>query len=235
MGTKKIEPSTRYAVYLALFYNVVGMIPFLLPSTVKDLWPGIKTENCPRRGPCTEAIEFTTAVIFMQVIVGVALMYACLVAIPGKNGLLAGLSIFICTMAKHLVVDGLTPPPPVMVMTAATLAAVVAAPGEWGKRAFVAFCLINAFTFVTNPLMVMQDTWPEITAGSEAAKVGTFELEVVALYALMSAIVAATPNRALGLAYSWQVVLPVLGKHVILDKSGPPAPMSASILDPTPT
>merc|ERR1711865_357268 len=32
-----------------------------------------------------------------------------------------------------------------------------------------------------------------------------------------------TPNRALGLAYSWTAVLPVLGKHVILDKSGPPA------------
>lgn len=155
-------------------------------------------------------------------------MFACLVAIQDrKNGLLAGLTCFICTMGKHIMVDGLIPPPPVMVMTAITLLAVVAAPGEWGKRAFVGFCLINAFTFITQPLMVLQDTFPSITAGSEAEKHGIWFLEVIALYSIMAAIFAATPDRDLGLAYSWQVVLPVLGKHVILDKSGPPAFMIA--------
>lgn len=211
--------TTTYAVYISLFYNTVGVLPFLMADTVKELVPGIKTEDCPRRNRCTEHVDFTSAKIYLQVIVGVAVMYACLVGIDNrKNGLLAGLGCFICTMAKHIVVDGLIPPPPVMVMTAATLVAVVAAPGEWGKRAFVSFCLINAFTFITQPLMVLQDTFPSITAGSDASRNGTWFFEVIALYVVMAAIFAATPDRALGLAYSWTAVLPVLGKHVLLDK-----------------
>jgi len=216
--------STKYAVYISLFYNVVGMLPFLMPDTIKDLIPGIKTEDCPRRNKCVEHVDFTSAKIYLQVIVGVAVMYACLIGIDNrKNGLLAALGCFIFTMGKHIVVDGLIPPPPVMVMTAITLAAVAVAPGEWGKRVFVGFNLINAFTFITQPLMVLNDTFPSIVAGSDALRNGTWFLEVIALYSVMSAIFAATPNRALGLAYSWTAVLPVLGKHVILDKSGPPA------------
>merc|ERR1711865_203231 len=116
--------STKYAVYISLFYNVVGMLPFLMPDTIKDLIPGIKTEDCPRRNKCVEHVDFTSAKIYLQVIVGVAVMYACLIGIDNrKNGLLAALGCFIFTMGKHIVVDGLIPPPPVMVMTAITLAA----------------------------------------------------------------------------------------------------------------
>jgi len=217
-------PETKYAVYISLFYNVVGMLPFLMPDTVKDLIPGIKEQECPRRNKCVETVDFTSAKIYLQVIVGVAVMYACLIGIDNrKNGLLAGLGCFIFTMGKHIVVDGLIPPPPVMVMTAVTLTAVAFGPGEWGKRVFVGFTLINAFTFITQPLMVLNDTFPSIVAGSDAERNGIWFLEVIALYNVMAAIFAATPNRALGLAYSWTAVLPVLGKHVILDKSGPPA------------
>lgn len=225
-STRPIETmaATRYAVYISLFYNVVGMLPFLMSDTVKDLIPGIKTEDCPRRNQCKEHVEFTSAKIYLQVIVGVAVMFACLIGIDDrKNGLLAALGCFICTMAKHIIVDDLIPPPPVMAMTAITLAAVAFGPGEWGKRVFVGFNLINAFTFITQPLMVVNDTFPTIVAGSDALKNCTWFLEVIALYSVMAAIYAATPNRALGLAYSYMAIFPVLGKHVILDKAGPPA------------
>ena len=154
-----------------------------------------------------------------------ALLYACTLAIPGKNGLLAAMGCMVCTMGKHILVDGLIPPPPVMVMTAGVIVALLAAPGEWGKRVFVGYCLLNAFTFTTQPLMVLTDTFPEITAGSPAYDVGAFAIEVITLYMVMAAVSAATPDEALAVAFSTQVGLPVLAKHVLINKSGPPGPM----------
>ena len=48
-------------------------------------------------------------------------------------------------------------------------------------------------TFTTNPLMVLQDTFPGITEDSEAFKVGSFCFEVIALYLVMTAAVVMTP------------------------------------------
>ena len=141
------------------------------------------------------------------------------------SGLLGAIGVFALTQIKHITVDGLIPPPPVMIMTAITLLAILLAPGEWGKRVFVFYCCFNALVFSTNPLMVLQDTYPTLTEGSEAFKVGKFLLEVIALYLVMSAIVAATPNRKLGFAYAWTAELSILAKHVIINKSGPPPPL----------
>ena len=56
------------ATYLSLAYNVLGMLPFALFSAdmVKELYPDIKAEICPRRGPCTETLEFTVCKIYLQ-------------------------------------------------------------------------------------------------------------------------------------------------------------------------
>lgn len=105
-------------------------------SQVKATWPHIKTEICPRRGPCEETIEFTVGKVYCQVIFGVGMLYAALLYLPGKNGRLAAMGCMILTMSKHIIIDGLIPPPPVMVMTAGVVVANLAAPGEWGKRAF---------------------------------------------------------------------------------------------------
>lgn len=214
-----------WATIVSVAYNTLGIFPFLIPSMIPEVFPGIKTEECPRRGPCTNTLEFDVAIVFMQVIVGAALMLVSITLMPGKNGLLGAIGIFALTQIKHIVVDGLIPPPPVMVMTAGTLLAILLAPGEWGKRTFVGYCLINSLTFATQPLMVLTDTYPQMTADSEAFKVGAFLLEVITLYMLMAAIVAATPNRKLGTAYAWTVDLAVLAKHVIINKSGPPPPL----------
>ena len=64
------------------------------------------------------------------------MLYAALLYLPGKNGRLAAMGCMILTMLKHIIIDGLIPPPPVMAMTAGVVVANLAAPGEWGKRAF---------------------------------------------------------------------------------------------------
>jgi hypothetical protein len=217
--------STSYATIASVVYNTVFMVPFLIPSMIPEVFPGMKTEECSRRGVCAETPEFTCAKIYMQVIVAAALMFVSASAVGGKKGLLGAIGTFAAVQAKHITVDGLIPPAPVMVMTAGVLAAILFAPGEWGKRALVGYCCLNAFTFVTNPLMVVQDTWPSITEGSEAAKVSCFLLEVIALYMVMVATVVATPNRKLGMAYAWTFDLAILLKHVVIDKSGPPPPL----------
>lgn len=82
-----------------------------------------------------------------------AMLYTSVLLLPGKKGMLAAMGCLVLTMTKHITVDGLLPPPPVMAMTAGTIAAIVWSPGEWGKRAFVGFCLVNALTFLGNPLV----------------------------------------------------------------------------------
>lgn len=216
---------TSYATIASQVYNTLGIFPFLMPSMIPEVFPLMKTQDCPRRGPCTNTLEFDVAIIYMQVIVGTAMMFVSLTAMPGKNGLLGAMGVFALTQIKHITVDGLFPPPPVMVMTAGVILAILLAPGEWGKRVYVGFCCFNALVFSTQPLMVLQDTYPMITESSEAFKAGKFLLEVIALYLVMCAIVAATPNRKLGFAYAWTAGLSILGKHVIINKSGPPPPL----------
>ena len=60
---------------------------------------------------------------------------------------------------------------------------------------------------------------------SDAYKVGAFCFEVIALYTFMVGIIAATADKALGIALALQLGAVLCLKHVILDKSGPPPPM----------
>ena len=121
-----------WATIASTFYNTVGILPFLIPSMIPEVFPDMKTEECPRRGTCTNTLEFDVAIIMMQVIVCAALMFVSITLMPGKNGLLGAIAIITLTQIKHIVVDGLMPPPPVMVMTVGTILAILLAPGEWG-------------------------------------------------------------------------------------------------------
>ena len=153
-----------------------------------------------------------------------ALLYSCQLIFSGKQARLASMGCMVATMTKHITVDGLIPPPPVMAMTALVIVAQFA-PGAWGKRVFVFFCFFNAFTFVTQPLMVLQDSFPDVVAGSKEAALGAFCFEVISLYLVMAGLVALIPMKAYGLALSCQAGLALIAKHVILNKSGPPPPM----------
>jgi len=216
---------------LALLYNVVGMLPFGLMSAsmVTEVWPNVQGQTCTKAGwggkeTCTDSLEFTVAKIYLQVMFGMSLLYSCQLIFSGKKANLASMGCMAATMTKHIVVDGLIPPPPVMAMTAIVIAAQFA-PGPWGQRAFIGFCFFNAFTFLTQPLMVLQDSFPDVVAGSKEAALGAFCFEVISLYLVMAGIVALIPMKAYGLALSMQAGLAVVAKHVVINKSGPPPPM----------
>jgi len=219
---------------MSVIYNTVGLLPFALVSRdmAKDVFPNIKVEDCVSKGPfgpkeCTEALDLTVGAIYLQVIVGMAFAYTCVLMIPGKKGMLAAMACFVLTMGKHIFVDGLIPPPPVMAMTAGTVAALLFAPGDWGKRIFVGQLCLNAATFIGNPLMVLQDTFAELEDGSEAYKIGAFCFEVISLYLVGSVIVVVTPSKTLGHALANLFFGVLLAKHVIIDSSGPPKPLVA--------
>lgn len=221
------------AKVLSLLYNVGGMLPFGVMSAdmVSEVWPNVVRETCTRGGwgskdTCTESLEFTVGKIYLQVMFGMSLLYSCQLIFSGNTANLASMACLALTMTKHITVDGLIPPPPVMAMTALTILAQFA-PGAWGTRAFIFVCFFNAFTFITQPLMVLQDSFPDVAEGSKEAKLGAFCLEVVALYLVMAGLVALVPSKAFGQALASQAGLAVIAKHVIIDKSGPPSPMIA--------
>mmetsp|Transcript_2448 Transcript_2448/g.7259 ORF Transcript_2448/g.7259 Transcript_2448/m.7259 type:complete len:374 (+) Transcript_2448:34-1155(+) len=221
------------AKYGSILYNTVGVLPFGLMSAemLPEVWKGIATETC-KTGfgggkTCTEALEFTVGKVYLQVICGSALFYAMHLLLEGKSALLASMAMLIGTMGKHILVDDLMPPPPVMAMVALTVALILLAPAAWGRRAYIGFCVVNAATFLLDPLTVITDSFPAVEAGSPAAEIGTFEFEVVALYFLCAAVTVASPSQAYGLAYSCQMGCALLLKHILVNKSGPPAPMVA--------
>ncbi|EOD22775.1 hypothetical protein EMIHUDRAFT_424489 [Emiliania huxleyi CCMP1516] len=221
------------AKYGSILYNTVGVLPFGLMSAemLPEVWKGIATETC-KTGfgggkTCTEALEFTVGKVYLQVICGSALFYAMHLLLEGKSALLASMAMLIGTMGKHILVDDLMPPPPVMAMVALTVALILLAPAAWGRRAYIGFCVVNAATFLLDPLTVITDSFPAVEAGSPAAEIGTFEFEVVALYFLCAAVTVASPSKAYGLAYSCQMGCALLLKHILVNKSGPPAPMVA--------
>ena len=82
-------------------YNTLGIFPFLMPSMIPEVFPLMKTQDCPRRGPCTNTLEFDVAIIYMQVIVGTAMMFVSLTAQPGKNGLLGAMGVFALTASAQ--------------------------------------------------------------------------------------------------------------------------------------
>ena len=96
------------------------------------------------------------------------------------------MGVFALTQIKHITVDGLIPPPPVMVLTALTMVAQFAAPGEWGKRVYVGYMLLNVVVFTSDPMQVLKDTWPTIGDNAMATFVGTRWLEVIAMHCAIS-------------------------------------------------
>ena len=128
-----------YSEMVILGYLAVSAIPFFFigGQILPDSFPGIKMEDCGyrNRGPCGPSFEASVGTIYMQVAAAFMMQNAALIYFNGsKQGIIAALGCLIAVMAKHILVDGLIPPPPVMVLTALTMVAQFAAPGEWGKR-----------------------------------------------------------------------------------------------------
>jgi len=215
-----------YTTPMMLFYTVAGAIAFLALGGAQVLasFPDIEEKTCPRRGPCTDTLEFSVGKIYLQVISGTSFMFASCLYFEGKTAILGAMGALIATMTKHITVDALIPPPPVMVMTGLVVLVTLFASELWAKRVFIGFCALNAATFLLNPLQVLTDSFPEITEGTKAFNIGAFCLEVVAWYMLVCAIVIGLPAQ-LGKCLAWTTGVPLIGKHVLINGSGPPGPM----------
>jgi len=222
-------PASKYSntekAFLAYF--VLGALSFVLngDAVIAGSWPHVVTETCYRK-VCTPTLAYTVGKIYLQVIGTMSAMMACLVGLPTDNRIVAAMLLFIAVQAKHIMVDGLIPPPPVMVMTAGVFLTNVLKPGKIGTRAFLGFCALNTATFIAAPSMIVTDTWAGATPGTEAGAVGALCVEVLALYLAMALVLVGVPGQ-LGLCLSWTLAAPVMAKHVLIDGSGPPPAMQA--------
>ena len=219
-----------YSETVILGYLAVSAIPFFFigGQMLPDVFSGIKMEDCGyrNRGPCGLSFEGSVGTIYMQVVAAFMMQTAALIYFKGsKQGIIASLGCLIAVMAKHIVVDGLIPPPPVMVLTALTMVAQFAAPGEWGKRVFVGYMLLNVVVFTSDPMQVLKDTWPTIGDNAMATFVDTRFVEVIAAYCAANALLAGLSGKQLGLALMFTMFLPIMGYHTFVHKVGPPGPM----------
>ncbi|EOD16360.1 hypothetical protein EMIHUDRAFT_210736 [Emiliania huxleyi CCMP1516] len=219
-----------YSEIVLVGYLVMSAIPFFLMGglILPDSFPGIKVEDCGHRnrGPCVDSFEFGVGKIYMQVAAAFMLQNAALIYFKGdKKGIITALGCLMAVMAKHILVDGLIPPPPVMVLTTLVLAAQFFAPGEWGKRAFVLYMLLNVVVFTTDPATPLKDTYPTIEQNAMALFVGERFIEVIALHCLINALLAGIPGKQLALALSMTLILPLMGYHAFVHSVGPPGPM----------
>lgn len=207
-------------------YMVASTAAFLLggANVMEGSFPDVKKETCYRK-VCTETLAYTVGSIYFQVVAAMSAMVALLVAYPGQTGQLGAMGAFIAVQAKHILVDGLIPPPPVMAMTAIVSALVAFKPGKLANNALKAFSALNVASFTLAPGSIVTDTWPDATEGTEAATVGVLMVEVLALYMAIMFVLVALPKSQTGYLLAWSLCAPVMLKHVLIDNSGPPPAM----------
>uniref|UniRef100_A0A7S3FJQ0 Uncharacterized protein n=1 Tax=Prasinoderma singulare TaxID=676789 RepID=A0A7S3FJQ0_9VIRI len=131
-------------------------------------------------------------------------------------------------MAKHILVDDLMPPVPVMAMAAAVLAANLysysSKDEKYGKYALLGFMLLNAFAFATDPEKVVTDSFPDVKSGSAVMAFTVLLIEVVAMFSAgMALFILLRPGSASVLAFEL-VWFATVYRHATVYNAGPPMP-----------
>ena len=179
-----------------MFCAVAG--PDMVNDMVHVNKSGELCNACPvdQRGELND-LTIQVGVIYCQVLGAMAVMAAAAVYFEGSPmRTFVTMLPFIGVMAKHIAVDGLIPPVPVMILGAVTLAlgAFVAFGNDgkgtdYGKYAFLVQFAINLAVFVAQPAMVVEETWPGIDATSLA--VGMIFVGVIQYYCAMMIVLFA--------------------------------------------
>ena len=150
---------------------------------------------------------------------------------PGPKGYLMGSALFCSMMLKHILVDGLMPPPPVMALGALSLLTSVygvAKESNHGKWTFSLMNLLNAIVFLMNPGQPVQDSFPDVADGSRAYFIGSRLCEVIGVYALAQFLTNCPPP--LGRAMAMSCLCALVYKHDTVDNIGPPKPVLYMIM-----
>lgn len=176
------------------------------------------------------ALDIEVGTVYSQVIGAMALVAAALVYFEGSpTRWFWGQLPFCLVQLKHILVDGLIPPPPVMVLAAGTLA-VTAYGGfvdngkeSYGKYAYVGQGVINLIAFVADPVTLVKDTWPDISGAaleSGVIFVGVFQC-YVAIFLVLSLIEPAAKAQFVAMV----IGMGQLSKDVFINDTGPPMPI----------
>ena len=179
------------------------------------------TANSALAAPPLINVSDTVGIVYMQVIACGMAQTAALLAVPGSQGIVATYLLVVATMCKHIFVDGLQPPVPLMVMTGIGLLLNSVKPSI-GKKFFLATSVFNAGLFFLKPMVPLVESFPDIASDADATRVGKLCFEVYGVYCLMNAFIVYTGRSQFGYAVSATMGLPLIAKHVIIDGVGPP-------------
>ena len=147
--------------------------------------------------------------IYFQVISTFVTQILCL-QLPGISSLKVANAIFIASFAKHILINGLVPPSPVMAQTAAVFVCLHFFSEKVGRYAFAAQNALSAVVFLMNPLMVLECTFPSI--GGDSLIIGYLMIELVAFQSLWVFASAMTNGSAQVTALFWLLNLALMAK-----------------------
>lgn len=214
---------TGYNLFTAALF--IFMNATVAPQALAD-WDATHPSASP---VVSDALAQTLVAVYYQVIGTMSLMLALTALVPGSMGRLLSMLALVSCMAKHITVDGLLPPPPVMGMAGITLLLClfsVASDNEgYSKWSFALYNAITSATFALAPQTPLRDTFAALPADGETLAFGLLLMEVVAYLTYTLAIVTALAPSLKGYALGMLPGLALIYKHVLIDKSGPPAPV----------
>merc|ERR1712072_488855 len=133
-------------------------------------------------------------------------------------------------MTKHMLINGLYPPPPVIGMGFGILALCsysVAFNSSVGKWAFLVAAALNAFVFFTDPKTPILDTWPNLAEGSLALTIGLRSVEVIGTH--FTAFLLMGCPGALGRSMAMTCLVGLIAYHRVNFDIGPPLPVLGGI------
>ena len=172
------------------------------------------------------ALGVEVGTVYCEVIGTMAIMCAAATYFAGSHTRTFFTQLPLCAiMVKHITVNGLYPPPPVMALGAiALLASAYVAFGtdgkgtDYGKYLFVLQMALNLFVFSTQPGQIVKDTWPSIKGGE--LEIGVLFVGVIQMYAAVF-LVLFLVDRPLNYAVAMTLGMGQLYRDVVLNDSGP--------------
>ena len=177
-----------------------------------------------------DSVLLSVASVYYEVIGTLSFALAALPLFGNLWGPFVGCLATIGAMAKHITVNGLMPPPPVMGMVAVTalltlFAALTGRKGGVGKWSYVIYNIVNAAVFILDPATPLRDSFPSLQDGTHAMTLGILMFEVIGYCAYQMAIITLMDQSAIGYAVGSLPGLAMLYKHQTVDKVGPPLPV----------
>lgn len=197
--------------------NIVSILAFFSGMSVNDTLVDYDAVHGGKSASDPQTIQVVT--IYYQVIAVFCLMVLCL-QLPGLSSLKCANGFFISLFAKHMLIDGLQPPPAVMIQTAVVFGLLHFGSPRVGRKAFATQMILSAVVFMLSPVSVLTDSFPDIAG--EALTIATLMIEVIAFQSIWLGASALTDGAAKTQGAMWLLNLVVMAKHTLVDGAGPP-------------